>query len=123
MTKCDLTYEELVEDYEERESMNKSFGAMTGLVWAAIAIATVSSLETLARIGVPRVTAEYGVEGMTHFYQEMVHLAAVLVMAYIFYMWAIQTVYVYRDEIEDFAKRWKKFKLLEKKSEALEGDL
>lgn len=123
MTKCDLTYEELVEDYEERESMNKSFGVMMGLLWAAVAIVIVNSLELLARMSVPTVTAAYGVEGLTHFYDAMVHLAAVCVALYIFYMWALQTLYVYREEIEDFGKRWTKFKLFEKKAEELEGDL
>jgi hypothetical protein len=123
MTKCDLTYEELVEDYEERESASKYFGALTGLAVAAIAMAIVNTLEVLARIGIPIVTEAYDVVNMTRFYDQMVHLASVIVCCYIFYMWAIQTVYVYRDEIEDFGKRWKKFKLFEKKSEKMEEDL
>lgn len=123
MTKCDLTYEELVEDYEERTRNDKYFGVLMGALWAAVAMAIVNSLEMLARIGVPSLTAAYGVEGMTNFYSQMVHLAAVLVIAYIVYMWAVQTVYVYRDEIEDFVKRWKKFKLIEKKIEKMSEEL
>lgn len=123
MTKCDLTYEELVEDYEERESANKYIGVCTGLFLAGVAIAVVSLLEALARIAVPTVTEAYGVVNMTRFYDSIVHVATVGVMLYIFYMWAVQTVYVYRDEIDDFGERWKKFKLFEKQGEKMSEEL
>lgn len=121
MTKSDLTYEELVEDYEQNDRDRKAGNVLSSMAVAVIMLYILHLIYQLAVIGVRVVAESYQVNATTC--EAFVYTGAVILGCYVVYHVCINIIFTYRDEIEDFGARWKRFKLFEKKEKKMEEEL
>lgn len=121
MTKCDLTYEELVEEYEENNKDRKAGNAISSVLVGGIMLAILQVVDVLATVGAAAVAEAYQIPPKAC--EGFLHIATFILGAYVFYHVCITIVFTYRDEIEDFGARWRRFKLFEKKEKKMEEEL
>jgi len=123
MTKCDLTYDELVEQLEEAASNQKAnavlMSIMTGLCVGAVAwwlgkLAIIGAIACCEFHGMPATVTQFAIASVV--------IGAAIVVTYIFYHVCTTIIYRYVDEIETFFGRWKRFKEYERAEQQFEKE-
>jgi len=124
MTKCDLTYEELVEKHNCDETRRKECRVIWSVVAGMIVAALAHMLGTLARLGVIAACDILEIAPpLPALYIQLVVAATWVIIGYVIYHVAVTILYTYEEELESYADRWKRFRKFERTELEMEGEL